>query len=477
MIDWTMPKRPYSIAHRGASAYAFDNTIMAFEKAVMLGADMWEVDIRRTMDDRVVVHHDRHIADGRPIDMVSYAEVLQLTTAAGRPCPLLEEVVQLAARHGAGIYADIKDLGATLPTLHALRAHGITRAIIGAFDTEAVQILREVGCEYPRAALVPLGVDPFVHGAGADIIHLCWEEMDRPQDTLTEDMFERAFAAGQRIAIWHEEDPVRMAAIRTRPVIGICSDRPEMVNPFEAPAEWPVQIVSHRGANAIAPENTLPALECAYAAGFSHVEVDLRQTSDGGIVVIHDRTLNRTTNGRGLVADATLSEIRALDAGSWFDPFFEDTRAPLLEEILHLAQKYGGQLMLELKTAGAVAVWNAVTRAALQDRCFFWSLDRQLMLDLQRHAPEARLMARRQDYGTLREAMADYSASIIEFTHTEDLDELAVIRDARLLSLVAYMGADTEIIDKLIARRPDMLNVDQPFLVARRIDAHFSHNG
>ncbi|MHA3979141.1 glycerophosphodiester phosphodiesterase [Halovulum sp. GXIMD14794] len=465
MTDWTLPDRPYSIAHRGASAYAPDNTLEAFEKATVLGADMWEVDIRTSRDGQVIVFHDKILPDLRKIVDLDYAEILAATTALNRPCPLLEDVVALAARLGAGIYADIKDIDATLPTLDALRRHGIERAILGAFDPRAARMLAEANSPYPRSVLVPLGAEPFAYADGADVIHLCWERMDRPQDTLTDDLFDRAFAAGQRVAIWHEEDPERMAAIRTRPVIGICSDRPELVN--QPGRALPFGTVCHRGANRIAPENTLPALECALAAGFSHIECDLHATADGDIVVHHDATLDRTTSGTGPLTARTVSDLRSLDAGGWFAPHFADTPIPLLSEVLDLVHKYGAQAYLELKSAPPAPVWQAVRAAGLDKRVFFWSFNAEHLRELRRIAPDARLMARRQDYDALEDTLADFDPQIVEFTLPEGTGDFAAVREGGRQVMLASMARDDETLRRVLAAEPDLINTDAPFALAR----------
>ena len=271
------------------------------------------------------------------------------------------------------------------------------------------------------------------------------------------------------MAIWHEEDPARMAEIRTKPVIGICSDTPELVNPFRPPAQWPVGVVCHRGANKIAPENTLPAFQCALAAGFSHIELDLHVTRDGGIVVHHDATLDRTTNGTGRITEHSLAELRALDAGSWFDLHFAGLQLPTLAEVLALARHFDGELYLELKTAPPAPVWDAVARHGMQDRCFFWSFDRDLLGALRRVAPEAHLMARRQDFPDLGAAIADLGADIIEFVPTDDPLEIAALRGSEIRSMVHYPGADPEGFDRLIALRPDLVNIDHPFDFARHL--------
>lgn len=95
-------------------------------------------------------------------------------------------------------------------------------------------------------------------------------------------------------------------------------------------------IIAHRGASGIAPENTMAAFKAAIDMGVDMVELDVRNTFDEQIVVFHDETLDRTTNGTGYVHDMTLEEIKKLDAGSWFDPKFSDEKVPTLKEVLDM---------------------------------------------------------------------------------------------------------------------------------------------
>lgn len=98
--------------------------------------------------------------------------------------------------------------------------------------------------------------------------------------------------------------------------------------------ERPILVVAHRGASVEAPENTLAAYRAAAAHGAAAAECDVRLSADGAVVVIHDPTLDRTTNGRGPVATRTLAELRALDAGAWKSPSFAGERIPELTEVL-----------------------------------------------------------------------------------------------------------------------------------------------
>jgi len=103
---------------------------------------------------------------------------------------------------------------------------------------------------------------------------------------------------------------------------------------------------AHRGASAQAPENTLAAFSAALESGADGLELDIHLTRDGVPVVIHDETLDRTTDGLGPVARASSRQLQKLDAGSWFSADFFDEPVPFLEDVLNT---FGKQLRLNLE--------------------------------------------------------------------------------------------------------------------------------
>ncbi|MFN4235590.1 MAG: glycerophosphodiester phosphodiesterase [Bacteroidia bacterium] len=109
-------------------------------------------------------------------------------------------------------------------------------------------------------------------------------------------------------------------------------------------------LVAHRGANKVAPENTMSSLLKAYEQGADMVEMDIRQTKDGEFVLMHDARVNRTTNGKGKIKKMTLDEVKKLDAGSWFSNEFKGEKVPTLREILRVA-KGKGLVDLDIKKA------------------------------------------------------------------------------------------------------------------------------
>lgn len=113
-----------------------------------------------------------------------------------------------------------------------------------------------------------------------------------------------------------------------------------------------VVIVAHRGMAAGYPENTLAAFRHSVAAGFPVIEVDLRTTADGDIVIMHDETVDRTTSGTGEVGQMTLAEIKSLDAASHAGPQFAGEPVPTYPETLHGLRGLGATLILDIKQDG-----------------------------------------------------------------------------------------------------------------------------
>jgi glycerophosphoryl diester phosphodiesterase len=103
-------------------------------------------------------------------------------------------------------------------------------------------------------------------------------------------------------------------------------------------AKKPVIVIAHRGFHKQAPENTLAALEAAIAIGCDYVEVDVRRTQDGALVIMHDSTVERTTDGQGKVAELTLAQIRKLSAGANKGPQWRGEKIPTFDEVLGRAK-------------------------------------------------------------------------------------------------------------------------------------------
>lgn len=109
------------------------------------------------------------------------------------------------------------------------------------------------------------------------------------------------------------------------------------------------EVQAHRGASAVAPENTIAAFRAAAQAGAKWVELDVALTADGTLVVIHDVSIDRTTSGKGSLGELTRDELTALDAGSWFNRKFAHERIPTLAETIAALGELGLSANVEIK--------------------------------------------------------------------------------------------------------------------------------
>lgn len=148
------------------------------------------------------------------------------------------------------------------------------------------------------------------------------------------------------------------------------------------PLASPFHIIAHRGASGYAPENTMASFRRAVAMGATEVETDVAFTSDGGLILFHDETLERTTNGAGLPEDHTLAELLELDAGSWHDPKLNWDRPYAGEKLITLQQlfaEFGDTLTyhVELKKPmpGLVeAVVGCIAEFGLAEQVYLFSI-------------------------------------------------------------------------------------------------------
>jgi len=244
-------------------------------------------------------------------------------------------------------------------------------------------------------------------------------------------------------------------------------------SPFRASVTGRVAIVAHRGASAVAPENTMTAFRLAAEAGADLIELDVHLTADGEAVVIHDETLERTTNGRGLVGERTLAEIRALDASRG-----AGEGVPTLEEVVAWARTRTLGLALEIKQPTAALgrapyariadrVAEVIAAHDLVDRAIVHSFDHPTVLRVRSLLPEVTTavlygsgvfvdpvaVARAADASGLHPRWSSVTAPLCEAAHAAGLH-------------VHAWGLpephDRAVIARLLAAGVDSLSADDP---------------
>lgn len=227
-------------------------------------------------------------------------------------------------------------------------------------------------------------------------------------------------------------------------------------------------IIAHRGISAKAPENTLASFSlAANVPGIDIVELDVRLTKDDEVIVLHDRTLQRTTTGNGLAHKCSLSEVKNYDAGSWFDPSFKDERIPTLMEVLHLVgptkwvdveikadpTKATRQGVLEQKVIGVVQ------QSGMADRVFYTSFDHHLIANVRRlvpHAVTGVLYNMLRDFGRPPSKLARRANASVFICGKGEL-QTSMIEDARQHGIAVYVYTLNSIKD---AQKMIQLGVD-----------------
>lgn len=158
-----------------------------------------------------------------------------------------------------------------------------------------------------------------------------------------------------------------------------------------------LKTIAHRGFCAEAPENTLPAFIMAKRKGFNYVECDISYTADGRIVVIHDDTIDRTSNGSGKVNDMTLAQLRQYDFGSWKSEVYAGTPIPTLEEFLLMCKRVGLMPYIELKNTESFTlprlqnIINIVNRYGMLKNSTFISFSEEYLRMIRNYDKTVRL--------------------------------------------------------------------------------------
>lgn len=238
------------------------------------------------------------------------------------------------------------------------------------------------------------------------------------------------------------------------------------------------RVVGHRGASADAPENTLAAFRLAAEQGAGAIELDAKLSADGVPVVIHDDTLDRTTDRRGDVRAHTLAALDRLDAGFWFDRRFAGEKLPTLEATLKLCLALGLELNIEIKPCPSRAVETA--EKVVADVRRFWPADHPAPL-LSCFDPDGLAAARAADATLPRGFLVDtLDAAAIATARRLDcvalhvrhaaLDRagVAVIKDASLVPVAWTVNQPVRAVE-LVAWGVASIITDQPAAIRKAL--------
>ncbi len=234
-----------------------------------------------------------------------------------------------------------------------------------------------------------------------------------------------------------------------------------------------VQIVAHRGASAERPECTMSAFRRAIEVGATAVEIDIRTSRDGKLFLMHDATLDRTTNGKGSAALMSLGELKKLDAGSWFDAKYKGERIPTLIEVLELCH---GKIdvLLDLKEQGetyAEAVAQEVRNHGDAGRVIIGVRSVEQARQFRKLLPMSRQLGLIPDPKQI-DAFAKVGVEMIRLWPKWLSDDSLVLR-VRLLGVKLHLNGETgkpQEVLSLLKHKPDSLSADHPAALVATLD-------
>lgn len=219
--------------------------------------------------------------------------------------------------------------------------------------------------------------------------------------------------------------------------------------------------MAHRGWSGKAPENTMAAFQLAFDdPRIQAIECDVQLSKDGTAVVIHDFTVERTTNATGFVAEYSYTDLAKLDAGGWFSPAYAGERIPRLEDVLKAA-KGKCQLNLELKKAGELyrelekTVLELIYRCGMESEVCLTSFNHKVIQDVR--MMDSSIPTGLIIYGKpllLREQMREAGASILSMSYAYLTREFVEEMIGEGYTIVAWTVDDPEMIDKVMDYHP-----------------------
>jgi glycerophosphoryl diester phosphodiesterase len=220
------------------------------------------------------------------------------------------------------------------------------------------------------------------------------------------------------------------------------------------------EIVCHRGANELAPENTYASAQICIDWGMDYLELDINTSRDGVMYVFHGPDLARTTNGQGRIFDLTSHEVDQLDCGAWFDEAFIGTRIPRLEEFLDWID-HRIKLFFDVKWAPLPELVSLIKQQQLERECFFWFGRDKLAKQFVELQSGLAIKINAGSIAAVDEAIHQYGATIIECSLSEATPELVAHCKSRgVKSMVLHKRNEPQAFRQIIAAGVDMVNVD-----------------
>ena len=237
-----------------------------------------------------------------------------------------------------------------------------------------------------------------------------------------------------------------------------------------------INVISHRGANIYAPQNTLPAFQRALEIGVDGFETDVHLSQDGTLVLCHNYTIDKTSNGKGSISQMTIGQLKAHDFGTYFSPKYAGTQIPTLREFLELIVENGGLRVLNIELKSPRANETSIVRDTVRmvkefdlfDSLILSSFDPKLLLEAKQidpavrtgflYSPNSKVIFRiyRNPLEVAKELKADalhpfsmyVNADLVRKAHEAGMEmNVWTVNSPRAIKRLASLGADGIITD------------------------------
>ena len=243
-------------------------------------------------------------------------------------------------------------------------------------------------------------------------------------------------------------------------------------------AQNSIEIVVHRGANALAPENTIASADSALKYGAKWVELDVRASKDGVLFNLHDFTLNRTTNGKGYINEWDSKDINKLDAGRWFGPQFANTPLPSIAEMLDYLQGKA-YVFFDVKRGTPIpTLVNLVREKGFAEKSFFWFGDEAMLREFISLAPEMKIKVNASDIERLKYWQSVCTPSYVEIAPEQITEEFRTYcHQHNIKVMAACQEDDTSQFQLVIDKKADLVNLDRPEVFVRLLPSYQAKPG
>ena len=246
-------------------------------------------------------------------------------------------------------------------------------------------------------------------------------------------------------------------------------------------------VIAHRGASAYYPENTMPAFKAAVEMNADMIELDVLLSKDNVPIVFHDKFLDKKSNGQGLLTDHTLSELKKLDAGSWFHEKFKGVQIPTLQEVLEFTS---GKIALniEIKTEAVSAENNTIEKSVidlverynLENEVIISSFDYRAIERVKSLNPKiqtALLYERQQSYGREPvDLVKDYKVDAFNFSANECAANWLSQLNTHQIPFFIYTVNDPGMMKSLIEKGAKGIFTDKPDVLYKVADEVLNKN-